>query len=56
MLVKIFKNLDFDQRFTDDDINEIKKVKDYILNKKIIQNDVDIDSFVTTKYIKEAGL
>ncbi|MDR0579416.1 MAG: aliphatic sulfonate ABC transporter substrate-binding protein [Campylobacteraceae bacterium] len=56
LLVKIFKNLDFDQRLTDDDINEIRKVKDYILNEKIIQNDVDIDSFVTTKYIKKAGL
>jgi sulfonate transport system substrate-binding protein len=56
LLVKIFDNLEFNQKLTDDDINEIKRVKDYILSEKIIQNDIDIDSFITTKYIKEAGL
>ncbi|MDR3178001.1 MAG: ABC transporter substrate-binding protein [Campylobacteraceae bacterium] len=56
LLVKIFGNLEFDQRLTSEDIAEIKRVKEYILSEKIIQNDVDIDSFVTTKYIKKAGL
>jgi sulfonate transport system substrate-binding protein len=56
LLVDIFKNLEFDQKLTDEDIGEIKRVKEYILSEKIIQKDVDIDSFVTTKYLKEAGL
>jgi len=56
LLETVFKNFVYYAAFTDDDIAEIEKVKDYILAEKIITNDVDIDELVTEKYIKEAGL
>ncbi|MDR0575971.1 MAG: aliphatic sulfonate ABC transporter substrate-binding protein [Candidatus Accumulibacter sp.] len=52
----IFGNLVFYQSLTRDDIQEIRKVKDYILAEKIIVNDVDIDRFINTRYLREAGL
>ncbi|MDR3346371.1 MAG: aliphatic sulfonate ABC transporter substrate-binding protein [Campylobacteraceae bacterium] len=56
LLEVVFKNFVYYAAFSDDDIAEITKVKNYILAEKIIQNDVDISQFVTTKYIKQAGL
>jgi sulfonate transport system substrate-binding protein len=53
---EIFKNLIFYQNLTSEDIQEIRKVKDYILAEKIISNDVNIDQFITTRYLREAGL
>jgi sulfonate transport system substrate-binding protein len=56
LVEEIFKNLIFYQSLSSDDIQEIRKVKDYILAEKIITNDVNIDQFITTRYLKEAGL
>ena len=43
-------------KFLPRDIAEIEKVKNYVLNEKIITNDVDISSLITTEYIEKAGL
>jgi sulfonate transport system substrate-binding protein len=56
LMEAIFKNLIFYQSLSNDDIQEIRKVKDYILAEKIITNDVNIDQFITTRYLQEAGL
>ncbi|MDR1460247.1 MAG: aliphatic sulfonate ABC transporter substrate-binding protein [Campylobacteraceae bacterium] len=52
----VFNNFVYYASFTEEDIAEIKRVKDYIFAEKIIKNDVNIDELITTKYLKEAGL
>lgn len=56
ILESTFKNLDYNQALTAEDINEIKKVKDYLLQEKLIQNDIDMDSFINLDYLKAAGI
>ncbi|MDQ0204497.1 aliphatic sulfonate ABC transporter substrate-binding protein [Pectinatus haikarae] len=56
ILEDTFKNLHYDQALTTEDVNEIKKVKDYLLQQKLIQNDIDMDSFINLEYLKEAGI
>lgn len=56
ILESTFQNLHYDQALTPEDINEIKKVKDYLLQQKLIQNDIDMDSFINLEYLKEAGI
>jgi sulfonate transport system substrate-binding protein len=56
LMIKIFKNLTFTQALTKDDIQEIKTVEQYILKEGIISNDVNMDEFVSTKFLEEAGI
>jgi sulfonate transport system substrate-binding protein len=50
------KRMDFHIRFTPRDLKEIADVKNYLLKEKIIRKDVDIDTFVSAKYIDLAGI
>ncbi len=56
VLENIFQNLQYDQALTTADINEIQKVKDYLLAEKLIQNDIDMESFIDMTYLKGAGI
>lgn len=51
LMVQILGNFTFTTELTEDDIAEITAVKDFSLDAGIIQNDVDIDSFITTEYL-----
>ncbi|MDR3254200.1 MAG: aliphatic sulfonate ABC transporter substrate-binding protein [Synergistaceae bacterium] len=53
---RILTKFQFSPALTKGDIDEIRKVKDYILAEKIIQNDIDIDKFINTSYLKAAGI
>ncbi len=50
-MLQILKNFTFTTDLTDDDIKEITAVKDFSLKSKIIQNDVDMNKFINTKYL-----
>jgi sulfonate transport system substrate-binding protein len=56
ILESIFKNLQYDQALKNEDIDEIKKVKDYLLDEKMIQKDIEMDSFINLTYLKAAGI
>lgn len=56
LMLEIFKNLTFTQELTDNDIEEIKTVEKYILDEGIISNEVNIDEFVDTKFLKDVGI
>lgn len=56
LMINIFNKLTFTQALTKDDIQEIKTVEKYILDQKIISNEVNIDEFVNTKFLEEAGV
>lgn len=56
LMTKIFNNLTFTQALTKDDIEEIKTVEQYILKEGIISSEVNIDEFVNTKFLEEAGV
>jgi sulfonate transport system substrate-binding protein len=56
LVEKILAKFDFYQNLTPADIEEIGRVKDYILGEKIIANDISMEEFITTRYIKEAGI
>lgn len=51
LMLKIIPNFTFSTEFTEDDIAEIKNVKDFSLESGIISKDVDIDSFINKKYL-----
>ncbi len=51
LMTKIIPNFTYATEITDDDIAEIKKVKDFSLEAGIISSDVDIDSFINTEYL-----
>lgn len=51
LMLKIIPNFTFSTEFTEDDIAEIKNVKDFSLESDIISKDVDIDSFINKKYL-----
>jgi len=54
VMVEILKKFSFDPQLTKADIDEITKVKDYLLKVGIIKNDVDIDEFINTSYYDAA--
>lgn len=51
LMLSIFDNFTFLTDLTQDDIEEITRVKDFSLESGIIQNDVDMDSFINTEYL-----
>ena len=51
LMLKIIPNFTFSTEFTEDDIAEIKNVKDFSLESGIISKDVDIDSFINNKHL-----
>lgn len=51
LMLKIIPNFTYSTEFTEDDISEIKNVKDFSLESGIISKDVDIDSFINKKYL-----
>lgn len=50
----ILEKFSFDPNLSAADSEEIAKVKDYLLAEGIIENDVDIDSFINTQYLESA--
>ena len=48
--------MDFHIKFTPRDLKEIADVASYLLKEKIIRKNVDIDAFVSEKYIDLAGI
>lgn len=52
---QILKNFEFSVTLDEDDIEEIGKVADYAYQAKIIPEKVNIDDFINTEYLKEAG-
>ncbi|MDR2033828.1 MAG: ABC transporter substrate-binding protein [Helicobacteraceae bacterium] len=52
----VFSHFEYYAKFLPRDIAEIEKVKNYVLKEKIIARDVNINEFVTTKYIERAGI
>ncbi|MDR2033829.1 MAG: aliphatic sulfonate ABC transporter substrate-binding protein [Helicobacteraceae bacterium] len=53
---KVFANQKLYTKFSKRDLDEIRSVKDYLLKERLIRNDIDIDKFITTKYIEAAGI
>lgn len=53
LMKKIIANFDYHTELTKEDIDEITKVKDFSLQSGIISSDVNIDEFITTKYLDE---
>ena len=51
-MLKIIPNFTYSTEFTNDDIAEITKVKDFSLESGIIKSDVDINSFINKKYLE----
>ena len=51
LMLKIIPNFTYSTEFTEDDIAEIKNVKDFSLESGIISKDVDIDSFINKSYL-----
>ncbi|MDR1451062.1 MAG: aliphatic sulfonate ABC transporter substrate-binding protein [Helicobacteraceae bacterium] len=56
VLEKVFSHFEYYAKFLPRDVKEIETVKDYVLKEKIIRKDVDINEFVTAKYIDAAGI
>ena len=54
-MIKIFDNFNFSVQLTDEDVKEITTVADYAYEAGIINNPVNGDEFINTKYLKEAG-
>ncbi|MGC4018887.1 MAG: aliphatic sulfonate ABC transporter substrate-binding protein [Muricomes sp.] len=54
LMETILGNFTFTTELTQDDIDEITKVKDFSLDAGIISSDVDIDSFINTEYLDAA--
>jgi len=53
---KLLKKFDYTEAITTTTIAELKKTEDFLFENGIIRKHVDIDSFVDTKYLKDAGL
>lgn len=51
LMEQIIEKFTFKTALDEDDINEITAVKDFSLNAGIIQNDVDMNSFINTEYV-----
>lgn len=52
LMLKIIPNFTYSTEFTNNDIAEITKVKDFSLESGIIKSDVDINSFINKKYLE----
>lgn len=55
LMEQIIEKFTFKTALDEDDIKEITSVKDFSLDAGIIQNDVDIDSFINTQYLEEVN-
>lgn len=55
LMEQIIQKFTFKTDLDEDDINEITAVKDFSLEAGIIQNDVDIDSFINTEYVENVN-
>ncbi|MGN1014835.1 MAG: aliphatic sulfonate ABC transporter substrate-binding protein [Butyricicoccus sp.] len=55
LMEQIIQKFTFKTALDEDDIQEITAVKDFSLNAGIIQNDVDMDSFINTQYVEEVN-
>lgn len=55
LMETILGNFVYSTELTDEDIEEIEKVKDFSLEAGIISSDVDMDSFINTEYLDAAG-
>ena len=53
LMLKILKNFTYQTELSKEDVDEITAVKDFSLKASIIQNDVDMSSFINDKYLKE---
>lgn len=56
VLERIFQNLDYSPALTPADVEEIKKVKDYLFEQKLIETDIDADEFINLSYLQSAGV
>ncbi|MDR3162284.1 MAG: aliphatic sulfonate ABC transporter substrate-binding protein [Helicobacteraceae bacterium] len=56
VLEKVFSHFEYYAKFLPRDIKEIETVKNYVLKEGLIKKDVDIKTFITTKYIEAAGI
>lgn len=54
IMEKILEKFFFDPNLSEMDIEGIAKVKYYLLEEGIIENDIDIDSFINTVYLEAA--
>lgn len=54
-LVKIFKNFNYTEKISNEDIAELKKVESFLEDKKLIPNNVDIESLINTTYLDNAN-
>lgn len=55
LMLKIIPNFTYTTEFTDEDISEITKVKDFSLDAEIIKNDVDIQSFINKEFLNSVN-
>lgn len=55
LMEQIISKFTFKTDLDEDDIKEITAVKDFSLDAGIIQNDVDIDSFINTQYLEDVN-
>ena len=53
-LLDIFKNLNYTNEITSDDISELKVVEKFLKDENLIANEVDIDKLVNTKYLENS--
>jgi sulfonate transport system substrate-binding protein len=54
--IEVFAHQKLYTKFYQRDIDEIRSVKDYLLKEGLIKKDVDIDKFISSKYIDLAGI
>lgn len=55
-LVKVLAKLDFDPAIKPRNIEELKKVEEFLRTFGLTKNPVDIGAFVDTRYLKQAGI
>lgn len=55
LMIKIIPNFTYTTEFTDEDISEITKVKDFSLDSGIIKNDIDIQSFINKEFLNSVN-
>lgn len=56
VLEQIFQNINYSPALTPADIDEIKNVKAYLLDQKLIEQDVDMNEFIKLDYLQAAGV
>ena len=55
LMLKILKNFTYQTELSKEDVAEITAVKDFSLKAGIIQNDVDMNTFINKKYLDEVA-